>query len=285
MKNLITAIVVCATVLLCVACGDKSTEPDIPPIPTPKPTMTLDTFDLDFGESVEVVGTDLSVSFDTIYHDSRCPEGYDCPWEGWALAGFDLSISDTLVGLSTSAAHGWPYYGYPDKCAVVPPYSIHLFNLLPNPPPDTSQPPEYTAQLAVLPLDQSDTIMPPVLLTDLSRDILEIDPVLFIGGVGVVGDTLKMKVYYEGGCDPHDFVLFMSPQSFSGDSPAQATLYLRHWANNDPCRSVLGDDLVFDLSPVNELYRELVNGDGDIRLKIYEPHENHSVRITYNLPD
>ncbi len=84
-------------VLLAAACGS----------PTESSTVDLDeTFTLAPGDRARVDGVDLTVLFDQVASDSRCPVNVVCVWEGDAVVKATLSQpgqSSSTVELHTSA--------------------------------------------------------------------------------------------------------------------------------------------------------------------------------------
>ena len=92
----------------------------------------------------------------------------------------------------------------------------------------------------------------------------------------VEGDLLHLRVSYGGGCGEHDFALRFS-RPFLESDPVQAPLYLAHDAKGDPCRAIVGRELVFDLTPLKQSYREAYGrSDGTIDLRVFAPGVAHS---------
>lgn len=52
---------------------------------------------LKIGESVEVNGESLTIDFDNIVDDSRCPNGVDCIWEGQAEVNLLLNKTKEIL--------------------------------------------------------------------------------------------------------------------------------------------------------------------------------------------
>jgi hypothetical protein len=92
----------------------------------------------------------------------------------------------------------------------------------------------------------------------------------------VEGDLLHLRVSYGGGCAEHDFALRFNRHFLESD-PVQAPLYLAHDAKADPCRALIGRQLVFDLTPLKETYREAYRrSGGTIDLRVHAPGEAQS---------
>jgi hypothetical protein len=47
-------------------------------------------------------------------------------------------------------------------------------------------------------------------------------------------------------------------------------MYVRHLANNDACEAYITRDLVFDLTPLSDLYKDSYGSSGDIIINIYD---------------
>jgi len=69
-------------------------------------------------------------------------------------------------------------------------------------------------------------------------------------------DILSLDVSYSGGCTSHDFLLIGSGD-FMESYPVQTTIVLSHEDNDDNCESLITKTLVFDLTPLKELYIDL----------------------------
>lgn len=85
-------------------------------------------FTLAIGESVEIDGEDLSVSFEAVTGDSRCPSGVQCVWAGEASCQVklvDKGNSSTLVLVEPGATDGYTRQDFG-------PYQLD-FQLLPYP--------------------------------------------------------------------------------------------------------------------------------------------------------
>jgi len=73
------------------------------------------------------------------------------------------------------------------------------------------------------------------------------------------GDVLNLEVQYSGGCSDHEFTLYVS-NDFMESNPVQSETVLSH-IEQDPCDSVVTDDISFDLLPIREFYRRSYGED------------------------
>ncbi len=62
----------------------------------------------------------------------------------------------------------------------------------------------------------------------------------------LINTHLTVIVQYTGGCKDHDFQLY-TDGNFLKSFPPKINLYLEHNSNNDFCKSILQDSLVFDI--------------------------------------
>ena len=68
----------------------------------------------------------------------------------------------------------------------------------------------------------------------------------YIEKVQLNNNQLNITVKYSGGCKEHDFQLY-TDGNFLKSYPPKLNLYLEHNSNNDFCKSLLRDFLVFDV--------------------------------------
>lgn len=71
----------------------------------------------------------------------------------------------------------------------------------------------------------------------------------------IEGDLLRVQVQYAGGCATHAFTLLISP-IFMESYPVQMISSLAHDAKGDACRALVRSTLLFDLSPIKDMYRQ-----------------------------
>jgi hypothetical protein len=102
-------------------------------------------FDLRIGETITIEGEPLTVSFDRVVEDSRCPTNATCVWAGTAVVQIGLRVSESVRGtlnlqtLSDTAREG-----------VFQKYRLRLIQLAPAPADSAPVPPEqYVLTLMV----------------------------------------------------------------------------------------------------------------------------------------
>jgi len=127
--------VVLITVLSSAGCGGSVTQPDPRPIGQP--------FELRVGTSTTVEGG-LTLTFDRVTTDSRCPMDVVCVWAGDAIVA--VSLSQAADGSATRELHTDASQSETSYLA----YSIRLVRLAPYPRTDReTRPGDYVATLAV----------------------------------------------------------------------------------------------------------------------------------------
>jgi hypothetical protein len=113
---------------------------------TPPATASIgQPFELRLGESVQVDSDDLTVLFDQVVADSRCPVGIDCVWEGDAVVQLRLDKAKngtSFVQLHTSTSS--------PTDASYREYRVRLEKLTPRPRAEAKiEPREYVSTLIV----------------------------------------------------------------------------------------------------------------------------------------
>jgi hypothetical protein len=216
----------------------------------------------------------LKMGFDEVLGDSRCPMVSDivCFWQG--MAGIRIWVEkpgqDRVY--FDLAIEGLVQYPHSDN---IPPidtlgFSFDLVSLDPyegrrEPPPLN----EYVATIRVeTEFSRNDpdgrlrfSDQPP---TDIMMDEFDLN------SAGISDDNLNLSISYGGGCRRHYFFLYMSPPTFMESEPVQVNMYVRHLANNDACEAYITRDLVFDLTPLSDLYKDSYGSSGDIIINIYD---------------
>jgi hypothetical protein len=258
-----------AVLLLC-QCSDKATGPD--------QVRLGEAFTLTTGSTVEVQGKNISLTFQKVLDDSRCPANLECYWQGVAeievvlrsKGGDSAMVTLGVLGGTTDIVEQ-PFFV--DTLG----YRLSLLRLEPYPAQSLSSS-TSDARLAqgqsraTLKLELVTGINHPigsVEITDTPLDSILLD-YFYIDSVAVEGDTLRITAHYSGCCKEHYFLLFMSPGSFLESNPVQADLCLRYYANHDTCECLGHRDLQFDLSPIADLCLQTYGAPKPIMLNISE---------------
>ena len=126
-----------AALLLLASCGHSPTEPR---------TVALDgQFTLAPGQTAQVEGGGLRVTFETVSADSRCPVAVTCVWEGDAVVVLSMRPSGAAGARSELHTSG----RYPAE-AEAGGYRVRLVGLAPVPRESASPAPgDYRATLLV----------------------------------------------------------------------------------------------------------------------------------------
>lgn len=92
----------------------------------------------------------------------------------------------------------------------------------------------------------------PVKITELST--IPVDNFPFeILNIEFDEDVVHLEVSYAGGCEPHEFSLFVS-NIFMESNPVKITSLLSHFTM-DTCEALITEVISFDLLPLQEFYR------------------------------
>jgi hypothetical protein len=86
-------------------------------VPAPREVRLGESFPLGVGETARIKGEALTVEFESVGKDSRCPKGEQCVWEGnaivrvWLRKGEEprtaLELHTSARGPAVGAAHGF----------------------------------------------------------------------------------------------------------------------------------------------------------------------------------
>jgi hypothetical protein len=66
------------------------------------------------------------------------------------------------------------------------------------------------------------------------------------------GRALRLAVEYAGGCEDHTFAVWWSG-AFAPSNPPMITLELQHHARGDSCEALISDEILIDLSEIEQL--------------------------------
>lgn len=226
---------------------------------------------IDHGECVKLAIDDVKIVFFGEVEDVRCPTEVYCFQPGKAVIQLLVSKpGNDAVILELSILGGAP--GFLPNESLMPLDTLGLrFTLMKLEPypkfkediPDSC----YKATLMVQPLAKDEGLYGRVVIAELQPAAIQLDG-FELEGARIEGETLTVDVLYSGGCRKHYFFIFTAGP-FLESLPAQANLYIRHYANFDFCRQLVEEELSFDISPIIELYKEY-NGKLDpIGLNVY----------------
>lgn len=273
-----------ALAALVISCGDHSADPGEANSILFKGNPIV----MHLGDTVFLPPDNIAVTFESVLNDSRCPVGVTCFWEGMAEIALQVVQSSGERHQVTLAIYGGaPTVTYQRMISVdTLGYRFMLLNLDPypvyeQPIPDSSR----EATLAIFPFEPFDSIDGEVQITDDSPGSIQVDP-FALDSATVDGDVLNLALQYSGGCQEHEFELYMSPAAFMESLPAQANLYLYHEDNDDACDAIILHNLQFDLRPIGHLFELMYKEPAAIRLNVYHyfddtPGEKISVIYTY----
>lgn len=68
-----------------------------------------------------------------------------------------------------------------------------------------------------------------------------------ISNVNVEGNLMKLSISYSGGCEKHNFRL-IGTEAIQKSLPPKRGIMLYHDSNNDSCREMKDENLIFDIS-------------------------------------
>ncbi len=112
-----------------------------------------------------------------------------------------------------------------------------------------------------------------IIVTDIAPDSLQLTPFV-LNKATITRDTLTLNISYGGGCEVHDFDLYMSPAAFMESYPVQANIYIKHNGNGDVCKAYITKDISFDISKIAENYRNsYFSRAGTVILNVFEYYE------------
>ncbi len=241
----------------------------------PTDSLLSRNFPLNYGQSLAISNYDVSITFDSLLVESRCPIDplILCITPGLATiklqvvkAGTDTEfVNVSIPGFTdTTSTNHYPW-------ATAFGLKIRLRQLDPYPDSTGSgEPTDYKAWLEVQDYYSMDGDA--VIITDESPLGLMVDP-YEVDNISVNSQfQANISVSYAGGCNEHDLYLFMSPSDFEIDTPPpKANLYLQHLGYGDACDAMITKDLTFDLTPLVNLLQIETDGEGSsVLLTIFQ---------------
>ena len=108
-----------------------------------------------------------------------------------------------------------------------------------------------------------------VTISDLPPDSIQLHR-FDLNSITISGNELTLNLSYSGGCEEHEFELFMSPGAFMESSPVQANLFLRHNDKDDACDAYITTEVSFDLTCIGELYEQFYGRKDEIILNVFD---------------
>ncbi|WP_313028676.1 hypothetical protein [Soonwooa sp.] len=95
-------------------------------------TSGLKKVNIDMGDYQQIAGTDLSIKYNGIIEDSRCPEGMTCVWAGVAVAELEVMTPSSRPRMIQLATTEMESRGL-KKSETVYGYDISLKTVSPHP--------------------------------------------------------------------------------------------------------------------------------------------------------
>lgn len=123
-----------------------------------------------------------------------------------------------------------------------------------------------------------------VKITNAAPESLQLDS-FYIDSATIQGDILTLSVESGGGCRRHIYNLYAS-NTFLESYPVQINVFLKHDAQDDPCKAIITDTVTFNMSPIALLYKQYYQDQGPIILNIYQYFYDvpmKSIQVTYPL--
>lgn len=235
MKKLIIYLL---TIFIVVKCGDESLliQPGSIKInPTDSVTVSLKQ-----GES-SLINDELTINFESVPSDSRCPIDAICVWTGDAEAKLNLTKNKQMIALALHTT-------LQPKTTIIDDYEIQLVSVSPSrKAQETIYQNQYRIQLKIKWRSKEST-KPIYFINSSSEGVLYKDA-LTVNNVSIDGSFLNFSVSYSGGCKDH----FINLYSYSGilkSNPPQLNLVLSHNANSDMCKAYITKNFLFDLNTV-----------------------------------
>ena len=233
-----------------------------------------------YGEVASIVSEDLVFGLTEQMELSSCPVEDYFSWNGQAEAGFWIleDNGDTLYTSVVFSTHGLcqTHFGQ------IPCYLLIIDSIAPYPWESWVNPLvscRVSLRVEKIECFDNSTGIKPVQMTALPLGEFESDGYV-LNSAQIAGDSMSLNVTYSGGCKPHEFILYMKPYFYNSD-PMEADLYLHHNDYQDECQTEITEDIVFDLGPVAERYRDYYGHYDDIQLNINDTPNNDSLSVVY----
>ncbi len=251
-----------AVLVFAISCFNNSdlTLPDTQKLIIQKEDDSLVT-SIKFNQSV-IVNNELTLTFQEVVADSRCPVTADCVWEGNGEVKFILEkgIDSKNILLNTMLE---------PKQVDFAGYQIKLKSL--NPYPQTTDPikaEEYSVEVVVK--NNIRGFSSSVRLINAENNSVIDKDLANVKNVSLVGDELIFDIEYGGGCEEHELNLFAYKEIMKSN-PAQVTVRLSHNSNGDMCEALISKNVSFDLSSLKKYLKQNFNIQDKVLLLLFDP--------------
>jgi len=223
-----------------------------------------------------IINNELTLTFQEVVSDSRCPINADCIWEGDGEVKFVLEKGNDSNNILLHTTLKPKYVEFAG-------YQIKLKSL--NPYPQTTDPikaEEYSVEVVVknnIP-GSSNSVQ---LISEEDNSVIYKD-MANVKNVSLVGDELIFDIEYGGGCEEHELNLFAYKEIMESN-PAQVTVRLSHNSNGDMCEALISKNVSFDLSSLKKYLKQNFNIQDKVVLLLFDssgmPLRNPVIEYNY----
>ena len=258
-SRLLLAILLVVTVSAC-SRNSEPTSPENQELTLNKETDSATVF-LKYNQKA-IVNSELTIHFEGVAGDSRCPMDANCVWAGDGEINLNLSKENESKDISLHTTLDPKLYDFAG-------YRIELKTL--NPYPKSTEiikQEDYNVELMIR-HSESDTIKPVLLINEENNSLVEHD-LLNVNKVQLDKDLLAFEVSYSGGCETHEIDL-LAYKSIQKSNPAQVTVMLSHNSNKDACEAMITKEVKFDLSELKEYLKKNYNIQDKVVLLLFDP--------------
>ena len=258
-SKLLLVIVIVITAAAC-SRNSEPTSPENQELTLNKETDSATVF-LQYNQKA-IVNGELTIQFEGVAGDSRCPEDVNCVWAGDGEVKLNLlkeSDSKEISLHTTLDPKLYDFAGYRIALKILSPYPKST---------ETIKPEDYGVELVIKHAD-SDTTKAVLLIDDENDSSVKHD-LLNVNKVQLEKDLLIFEVSYSGGCETHDIDLF-AYKSIQKSNPAQVTVMLSHDANKDACEAVITKEVKFNLSLLKDYLKKTYNIQDKAVLLLFDP--------------
>jgi len=209
-----------------------------------------------------VVNEELTVKFEGVTADSRCPIDLRCVWAGDGEVKLILSNREATKEIILHTTLEPKLYDFAG-------YQIELKTLTPYPKStETIKPEDYIADLTIKHSTSAQTES--IKLINGNNSYAVKSDMININSVSLEKDILKFEMSYAGGCKTHVIDLY-AYKEIEKSNPAQVTVMISHNANKDNCEALITKEVKFDLLPLKNFLKEHFNIQDKVMLLIFDP--------------